>query len=87
MCYLCAYSQLLCVVWTVGAFTICIDATNEYVEGRDSESRSGIHSGGLQCVTVLIGVFDKATTLPIIGELNANTREYTTRTVPVLACV
>ena len=47
----------------------CADATNEYVEGQDSEPCSGIYSRGLHCVTVLIGVFDKTTSLPIIGEL------------------
>ena len=39
------------------------------MEGQDSEPCSGIYSRGLHCVTVLIGVFDKTTSLPIIGEL------------------
>ena len=58
-------------------FLFRVDATNEYVGGRDSEARSGIHSCGLQCVTVLIGVFDKTTSQPIMGELDINACNYT----------
>lgn len=65
------------------AFSFRVDATNEYVGGHESESCSGIHSCGLQCVTVLIGVFDKTTSQPIMGELGTNTCNYT-HTLPVI---
>ena len=54
-----------------------LDATNEYVAGQDHhEALSGVYPRGLQAVTVLIGVFDVVTKLPILGRLLENGRLY-----------
>ncbi|KAL5285341.1 INPP1 family protein [Megaselia abdita] len=48
-----------------------IDATKEYIDGETVFSDfPGITSSGLDCVTVLIGVFDRETGTPLIGVIN-----------------
>ncbi|RZC41458.1 inositol polyphosphate 1-phosphatase [Asbolus verrucosus] len=47
-----------------------IDSTAEYINGIEEVSNTGISISGLKCVTVLIGVFDKTTGLPLIGVVN-----------------
>lgn len=48
-----------------------IDGTNEYIKG---ESKNSVHpkipASGLQCVTILIGVYEISTGNPIIGVIN-----------------
>lgn len=48
-----------------------IDGTNEYIKG---ESKNSVHpkipASGLQCVTILIGVYEISTGNPIIGIIN-----------------
>lgn len=47
------------------------DGTNEYVEGITGfHSDDGIYSHGLQCVTILVGVYDCTTGQPILGLIN-----------------
>lgn len=47
------------------------DATQEYINGDTVFSEfPGITSSGLDCVTVLIGVYDKETGKPLIGVVN-----------------
>ncbi|PAA59834.1 hypothetical protein BOX15_Mlig031321g3, partial [Macrostomum lignano] len=58
---------------TIGVWVDPIDGTAEYITGnRDPEFRPGenISQNGLPNVTVLIGVYEKATGLPIIGVIN-----------------
>uniref|UniRef100_A0A0P4W3X4 inositol-1,4-bisphosphate 1-phosphatase n=1 Tax=Scylla olivacea TaxID=85551 RepID=A0A0P4W3X4_SCYOL len=47
-----------------------VDSTGEYVRGRPSQAKGSIHQQGLQCVTVLIGVFDRRSGLPVAGIIN-----------------
>lgn len=47
-----------------------VDSTGEYVRGRPGEAKASIHQQGLQCVTVLIGVFDRRSGLPVAGIIN-----------------
>ena len=55
-------------VKTYHVFLLSLDSTNEYVCGKDGEaSTNGLYTHGLQCVTVLIGVFDHGTGLPLLG--------------------
>lgn len=50
---------------------ILLDATNEYVSGQeDCEPLSGVYPHGLQAVTVLVGVFDVTSGLPVLGVVN-----------------
>lgn len=51
---------------------LCIaDGTNEYVAGKtEAPGPSGIHSSGLQCVTVLVGAFSRETGEPVLGVVN-----------------
>ncbi|PAA71518.1 hypothetical protein BOX15_Mlig012578g1, partial [Macrostomum lignano] len=58
---------------SIGLWIDPIDGTAEYISGgRDPEFRPGetVSQNGLPNVTVLIGVFDKATGLPIMGVIN-----------------
>ncbi|XP_053327832.1 inositol polyphosphate 1-phosphatase [Spea bombifrons] len=48
-----------------------IDSTYQYIKGSsDTEPNKGIYTKGLQCVTVLIGVYLIDTGLPIMGVVN-----------------
>lgn len=52
-------------------FNLCVDATAQYIEGRcTGVSPTGIHSDGLHCVVVLIGVYSVTTGLPLAGVIN-----------------
>ena len=45
-----------------------LDGTNEYIAGKEVEAtHHGIHVTGLQCCTILIGVFNMLTGLPLAG--------------------
>ncbi|XP_075036146.1 inositol polyphosphate 1-phosphatase [Mixophyes fleayi] len=48
-----------------------IDSTYQYIKGSaDIEPNKGIYPKGLQCVTVLIGVYLQDTGLPVMGVIN-----------------
>ncbi|GFG34596.1 hypothetical protein Cfor_01927 [Coptotermes formosanus] len=48
-----------------------IDSTSEYIGGEEVKLSVGdIYQSGLQCVTVLIGVFDRISGQPILGVIN-----------------
>jgi len=48
-----------------------LDSTAEYINALDGTvSVTGIHSNGLRCVTVLVGVYDLATGRPLFGCVN-----------------
>ncbi|XP_045606962.2 inositol polyphosphate 1-phosphatase [Procambarus clarkii] len=47
-----------------------IDSTGEYVKGEIGTSCNGIYTHGLQCVTVLIGLYDRLSGLPLGGIIN-----------------
>jgi inositol polyphosphate 1-phosphatase len=52
----------------IGVWIDPIDGTAEYINGVDELTEySNIQKSGLQCATILIGVYDKSTELPIIG--------------------
>ena len=48
------------------------DATNNYIRGKDSEQICSdvIQSRGLAVVTVLIGVYNRKTGVPVAGVIN-----------------
>jgi inositol polyphosphate 1-phosphatase len=48
-----------------------IDGTNEFISAKSSTSdHPNIAKSGLACVTVLIGVYDRKSNLPIFGVIN-----------------
>lgn len=48
-----------------------IDSTAEYIYGNNSASHpSGIHEGGLPCVTVLLGSYLRSSGEPVVGVVN-----------------
>ncbi|XP_053452666.1 inositol polyphosphate 1-phosphatase isoform X2 [Nycticebus coucang] len=48
-----------------------IDSTYQYIKGcADVKSNHGIFPYGLQCVTVLVGVYDRQTGVPLMGVIN-----------------
>lgn len=48
-----------------------IDSTFQYIKGYANEkTKDGVYSKGLQCVTILIGVYDRSSGLPIMGVIN-----------------
>lgn len=48
-----------------------IDSTSEYIHGdKSSQGEDEVHESGLQCVTVLIGIFDRTTGIPFVGVIN-----------------
>lgn len=59
-------------VSSLGIWIDPIDSTSEYIAGKwgDEDEGSGIVSSGLQCVSVLIGVYDRGTGLPVAGVVN-----------------
>lgn len=55
----------------VGVIVDPIDATAEYIKAvHKDNTRFNIPSNGLKCVTILIGLFDSITGVPIIGIIN-----------------
>ncbi|KAF6114229.1 inositol polyphosphate-1-phosphatase [Phyllostomus discolor] len=56
---------------TLGIWVDPIDSTYQYIKGSaDTESNHGIFPSGLQCVTILIGVYDIHTGVPLMGVIN-----------------
>ncbi|KAF7464298.1 Hypothetical predicted protein [Marmota monax] len=52
-------------------FTNDLDSTYQYIKGSaDIQSNQGIFPSGLQCVTILIGVYDIHTGVPLMGVIN-----------------
>ncbi|KAK2501193.1 hypothetical protein MC885_007363 [Smutsia gigantea] len=55
----------------LGIWVDPIDSTYQYVKGSaDVKSDRGIFPSGLQCVTILIGVYDMQTGVPLMGVIN-----------------
>lgn len=55
----------------LGVWIDPIDATSEYIRGKETRSSvNGLYNGGLQCVTVLLGVYDRTTGRPVMGVIN-----------------
>uniref|UniRef100_A0A8C9BIC3 inositol-1,4-bisphosphate 1-phosphatase n=1 Tax=Phocoena sinus TaxID=42100 RepID=A0A8C9BIC3_PHOSS len=55
----------------LGVWVDPIDSTYQYIKGSaDIESNQGIFPSGLQCVTILIGVCDIQTGVPLMGVIN-----------------
>ncbi|XP_022422973.1 inositol polyphosphate 1-phosphatase isoform X1 [Delphinapterus leucas] len=56
---------------TLGVWVDPIDSTYQYIKGSaDIKSNQGIFPSGLQCVTILIGVYDIQTGVPLMGVIN-----------------
>lgn len=52
-------------------FTNDLDSTYQYIKGSANvKSNQGVFPSGLQCVTILIGVYDLQTGLPLMGVIN-----------------
>ncbi|KAK8735938.1 hypothetical protein OTU49_005131, partial [Cherax quadricarinatus] len=47
-----------------------VDSTGEYVKGEIGTCCNNIYTHGLQCVTVLIGLYDRLSGLPVGGVIN-----------------
>ncbi|KAL2774840.1 inositol polyphosphate 1-phosphatase [Daubentonia madagascariensis] len=55
----------------LGIWVDPIDSTYQYIKGSaDVKSNQGIFPYGLQCVTVLVGVYDRQTGVPLMGVIN-----------------
>ncbi|XP_006864109.1 PREDICTED: inositol polyphosphate 1-phosphatase [Chrysochloris asiatica] len=55
----------------LGIWVDPIDSTYQYIKGSvDIKPNQGIFPSGLQCVTILIGVYDLQTGLPLMGVIN-----------------
>ncbi|XP_049629229.1 inositol polyphosphate 1-phosphatase-like [Suncus etruscus] len=55
----------------LGIWVDPIDSTYQYIKGSaDTKSNQGIYPSGLQCVTILIGVYDIQTGIPLMGVIN-----------------
>ncbi|XP_060033575.1 inositol polyphosphate 1-phosphatase isoform X3 [Erinaceus europaeus] len=55
----------------LGIWVDPIDSTYQYIKGSaDTKSNQGIFPSGLQCVTILIGVYDTQTGEPLMGVIN-----------------
>jgi len=66
-----AYNPVSCKDIRVSNSLWFVDSTAEYISALDGNvSVSGIHSCGLRCVTVLIGVYDLASGCPLFGCVN-----------------
>lgn len=57
--------------------SLWVDATNEYVGGVTQRKYPKIATSGLECVTVLIGLYDKGTGKPLGGIINQPFSEQT----------
>ncbi|XP_006878996.1 PREDICTED: inositol polyphosphate 1-phosphatase [Elephantulus edwardii] len=56
---------------TLGIWVDPIDSTYQYIKGSgDIKPDHGIFPSGLQCVTILIGVYDRQTGIPLMGVIN-----------------
>lgn len=56
---------------TLGIWVDPIDSTYQYIKGSaDVKANQGIFPCGLQCVTILIGVYDLKTGVPLMGVIN-----------------
>lgn len=56
---------------SVGVWIDPIDGTAEYIQGKEKATRNPhIKSNGLDCVTVLLGVYEMETGTPILGVIN-----------------
>ncbi|KAK1336483.1 hypothetical protein QTO34_002512 [Cnephaeus nilssonii] len=56
---------------TLGIWVDPIDSTHQYIQGSaDVEPSHGVFPRGLPCVTILIGVYDLHTGLPLMGVIN-----------------
>ncbi|KAK4881704.1 hypothetical protein RN001_005023 [Aquatica leii] len=55
---------------SLGIWIDPIDSTAEYINAQEVIGVHGIFTSGLRCVTVLIGVYDKVSGVPIIGIIN-----------------
>ena len=51
-------------------FVHLLDSTAQYISGEIGTEVNGMVTEGLQCVCVLVGVYEKSTGLPIIGVIN-----------------
>ncbi|XP_008833841.1 inositol polyphosphate 1-phosphatase [Nannospalax galili] len=55
----------------LGIWVDPIDSTYQYIKGSANiKSNQGIFPSGLQCVTILIGVYDIQTGMPLMGVIN-----------------
>ncbi|KAB0362965.1 hypothetical protein FD754_007121 [Muntiacus muntjak] len=55
----------------LGIWVDPIDSTYQYIKGSaDTKPTQGIFPSGLQCVTILIGVYDTRTGVPLMGVIN-----------------
>lgn len=55
----------------LGIWVDPIDSTYQYIKGSaDIKPNQGIFPSGLQCVTILIGVYDTRTGVPLMGVIN-----------------
>ncbi|KAL1770673.1 inositol polyphosphate 1-phosphatase [Sigmodon hispidus] len=55
----------------LGIWVDPIDSTYQYIKGSANvKSNQGIFPNGLQCVTILIGVYDIQTGMPLMGVIN-----------------
>ncbi|XP_023665849.1 inositol polyphosphate 1-phosphatase isoform X3 [Paramormyrops kingsleyae] len=55
----------------LGVWVDPIDSTFQYIKGvEDSVPTGGVYSQGLQCVTVLIGVYNRHSGTPVMGVIN-----------------
>ncbi|XP_071550255.1 inositol polyphosphate 1-phosphatase isoform X2 [Panulirus ornatus] len=55
---------------SLGIWIDPIDSTGEYVKGESGTNRGDIYNHGLPCVTVLIGLYDRMSGLPVGGVIN-----------------
>ncbi|XP_074032748.1 inositol polyphosphate 1-phosphatase isoform X2 [Leptinotarsa decemlineata] len=63
--------QDFCIDLTeLGVWIDPIDCTAEYIHGGSGKCDRKIHLDGLKCVTVLIGVFNRASGVPVMGVIN-----------------
>ncbi|KAF5305497.1 hypothetical protein FQA39_LY01588 [Lamprigera yunnana] len=54
----------------LGVWIDPIDSTAEYINAEEVVDEYGIYLSGLRCVTVLIGVYDQTSGVPVIGIIN-----------------
>ncbi|KAG7190630.1 hypothetical protein KM043_006713 [Ampulex compressa] len=55
----------------LGIWVDPIDSTADYINGIDMvDTSTGLNVSGFRCITVLIGVYQKSTNLPIVGVVN-----------------
>ncbi|XP_021504960.1 inositol polyphosphate 1-phosphatase [Meriones unguiculatus] len=55
----------------LGIWVDPIDSTYQYIKGSTNvKSNQGVFPSGLQCVTILIGVYDIQTGMPLMGVIN-----------------